>query len=100
MPNSSALYFQGTTQVGVGAGAVFGDGLRCAGGVVSRLGTKTNAAGTSSYPVGVDLPIHIKGNCAAGDVRNYQVWFRNADPTFCTISTFNLSNGLTTTWTP
>src|SRR5207249_3432924 len=28
MPDSSALYFQGTTQISV----VFGDGLRCAGG--------------------------------------------------------------------
>ena len=28
MPNASALYFQGTTQVNGGAGAVFGDGLR------------------------------------------------------------------------
>src|SRR5690606_27479256 len=32
MPNSSALYFQGTTQIS----APFGDGLRCAGGTVVR----------------------------------------------------------------
>src|SRR5207344_3206479 len=42
MPNGSALYFQGTARVAAGAGAVFGDGLRCAGGTVIRLGTKTN----------------------------------------------------------
>jgi hypothetical protein len=100
MPNSSALYFQGTIQQGGGAGATFGDGKRCAGGVVTRLGTKTNVAGASSYPVGADLPLHIKGGVAAGDTRTYQVWYRNADPAFCTPSTFNLSNGVSATWTP
>jgi len=44
MTNSSALYFQGTTQMAGGAGIAFGDGLRCAGGSIVRLGTKTNAA--------------------------------------------------------
>mgnify|MGYP006315062565 CR=1 FL=1 len=37
MPNSSALYFQGTTAVNGGAGVAFGDGLRCAGGSTVRL---------------------------------------------------------------
>ncbi|MCY2960238.1 MAG: VCBS repeat-containing protein, partial [Planctomycetota bacterium] len=44
MPNSSALYFQGTGQANAGLGTVFGDGLRCAAGSVIRLGTKTNVA--------------------------------------------------------
>ena len=42
MPNSSALYFQGTTAQSGGLGVVFGDGLRCVGGTVIRLGTKAN----------------------------------------------------------
>jgi hypothetical protein len=96
MPNSSALYFQGTTQVNNGAGAVFGDGLRCAGGTVIRLGTKTNVGGASSYPSG-STPISIKGNNAAGNTRTYQCWYRNA-AVFCTTSTFNLTNGLSVTW--
>jgi hypothetical protein len=61
MPNSTCLYFQGTSQQASGAGAVFGDGLRCAGGTIARLGTKTNVAGTSQYPVGADAHVSVKG---------------------------------------
>jgi hypothetical protein len=90
MPNSSALYFQGTTQISV----TFGDGLRCAGGSVIRLGTKSNVGGTSSYPVGADPRISVRGLVpAAGATRNYQCWYRNA-AAFCTASTFNLTNGI------
>ncbi|MBL8861854.1 MAG: hypothetical protein JNK02_07555 [Planctomycetes bacterium] len=95
MPNSSALYFQGTSQISV----VFGDGLRCAGGTVIRLGTKNNVAGASQYPDVGDVSVSVRGLNAAGDVRNYQIWYRNA-AAFCTPSTFNLSNGLNLTWTP
>ncbi len=94
MPNASALYFQGTSQ----ASSVFGDGLRCAGGTVVRLGTKTNVAGASLYPAAGDLSVSVRGLVpSAGSVRTYQVWYRNA-ATFCTASTFNLSNGLAITW--
>jgi hypothetical protein len=99
MPTTgSVLYFQGTVQVGGGAGGVFGDGIRCAGGSVIRLGTKTNAGGTSQYPSG-SQPVSVKGGCAAGDVRNYQAWYRNAGA-FCTVSTFNLTNGVQIVWEP
>ncbi len=99
MPNSNALYFQGTTQQGGGNGAPFGDGLRCAGGTVVRLGTKTNVAGQSRYPVGTDLPVSVRGQVSVPGVRTYQAWYRNA-AVFCTASTFNLSNGYSITWTP
>jgi hypothetical protein len=99
MPNSSALYFQGTARTAGGAGAVFGDGLRCASGTVIRLGTKVNTGGGSSYPAGGDAPVSVKGADVAGDVRDYQCWYRNA-AAFCTVATFNLTNGLEVTWTP
>ncbi len=99
MPNASALYFQGTDQVSAGAGAVFGDGLRCAGGTIIRLGTKANAAGASQYPAAGDASVSVRGLVpGAGAVRTYQTWYRNADPGFCTPSTFNLTNGLLVTW--
>jgi hypothetical protein len=98
MPNSSALYFQGTTQTAGGAGTAFGDGLRCASGSIIRLGTKTNVGGSSSYPGG-STPVSVKGNNAAGNVRTYQCWYRNA-AAFCNQDTFNLTNGITTTWAP
>jgi len=99
MPNSSVLYFQGTTQQSAGSGAVFGDGLRCAAGSVIRLGTKVNTGGSSQYPVGVDPKISVKGLVAAGNVRTYQCWYRNA-AAFCNAETFNLSNGIQITWAP
>ena len=99
MPNSNALYFQGTTRLAAGAGAVFGDGLRCAGGTIIRLGTKLNAAGTSQYPAAGDLPVSVRGLVSAGAVRTYQAWYRNA-AAFCSASTFNLTNGVEATWAP
>jgi hypothetical protein len=98
MPNSSALYFQGTMQVGGGLGTVFGDGLRCVGGTTIRLGTQVNVGGASQYPAGADLPVSVRGMCAPGDVRMYQVWYRNA-AAFCNPEGFNLSNGVEVTWT-
>ena len=93
MPNSTCLYFQGTSQISV----VFGDGLRCAGGAVTRLGTKLNALGSSQYPIGADAPISVKGGVMAPGSRVYQVWYRNAAP-FCTPRTFNLVNGILVNW--
>jgi len=99
MPNSSALYFQGTSQLNGGLGSVFGDGLRCAGGNIIRLGTKANQGGASQYPSGADPLISVRGNNSAGGTRTYQIWYRNA-AAFCTASTFNLSNGVQLTWLP
>jgi hypothetical protein len=99
MPNSSALYFQGTTRTANGAGNVFGDGLRCASGSIIRLGTRINTGGGSSYPSAGSPSVSVKGAIGAPGARTYQVWYRNA-AAFCTPSTFNLSNGLEVTWTP
>jgi len=99
MPDSSALYFQGSAQVNGGLGAVFGDGLRCAGGTVARLRIKLNSGGMSMYPGPGDPPISVQGMNFAGALRHYQIWYRNA-AAFCTPSTFNLSNGLSLTWAP
>ncbi|MEY2807152.1 MAG: hypothetical protein RIR65_1569 [Planctomycetota bacterium] len=97
MPNSSALYFQGTTQLSSGAGSVFGDGLRCAGGSVIRLGTRVNASGASQYPQSGDASVSVRGGVATPGTRTYQVWYRNA-AAFCTSDTFNLTNGWQLTW--
>jgi hypothetical protein len=99
MPNASALYFQGTTPVSSGAGSVFGDGLRCAGGTVTRLGTKTNSGGASLYPTMGDPRLSVRGGVTTPGTRTYQAWYRNA-AAFCTSATFNLTNGLFVTWSP
>jgi hypothetical protein len=97
MPNAGTLYFQGTQTVNGGQGSNFGDGLRCAGGTIIRLGTKLNAGGASQYPTSGDASISVRGLDTAGDVRIYQAWYRNA-AAFCTSSTFNLTNALQVTW--
>jgi hypothetical protein len=99
MPNSSALYFQGTLRQSGGAGQVFGDGKRCAGGSVVRLGIKFNAGGTSQYPVFGDQSVSVRGLVTVPGARTYQTWYRNA-AIFCTSSTFNLTNGLDVIWAP
>jgi len=93
MPDSSALYFQGTARTNV----VFGDGFLCAAGTLVRLATKTNVAGASRYPDTGDSSISVQGGIANPGTRDYQVWYRNA-ATFCTPSTFNLTNGWEITW--
>ncbi len=97
MPDAACLYFQGTVLVGGGAGAVFGDGLRCAAGTVQRLGTKTNSLGSSAYPGVGDASVSVRGACSPGDVRVYQAWYRNA-AAFCTAATYNLTNAWQITW--
>jgi hypothetical protein len=97
MPNAAALYFQGTAQSSGGLGSTFGDGLRCAAGTIVRLGTKTNAAGTSRYPETGDASISVRGLVTTPGTRTYQVWYRNS-ASFCTPATFNLSNGVQIAW--
>jgi hypothetical protein len=97
MPNSSCLYFQGTIQQNGGNGVAFGDGKRCAGGVVIRLGTKTNVGGASTYPEVGNPSVSVKGAVTSPGTRTYQAWYRNA-AAFCTPSTFNLTNGIEITW--
>ncbi len=97
--STTCLFFQGTTRVNGGAGTVFGDGLRCAGGAVVRLGTHVAQNGTARHPDAGDLPVHARGQVAAPGVRTYQVWYRDAGA-FCTSATWNLSNGFEITWVP
>jgi pimeloyl-ACP methyl ester carboxylesterase len=99
MPDSSALYFQGSARQGGGSGTPFGDGKRCAGGTIVRLGTKINSAGASHYPTTGDLPVATKGMVVVPGTRTYQVWYRNA-AAYCTPATFNLTNGLQLQWGP
>ena len=65
-----------------------------------RLGTELSSGGVSQYPTGSDPSVHVRGLIGqAGGTYFYQLWYRNA-ATFCTSSTFNLSNGVRVSWTP
>lgn len=93
-PTQFGLFFQGTNQVNGGAGIIFGDGLRCAGGAVKRLQVIAfDAAGSGATTV----DIAAMGGVAAGDVHTYQLWYRDPGGSPCN-NEFNATNGLEITW--
>ncbi len=91
----AGLYLQGNNATGGGNGTVFGDGLRCAGGGVVRLQIRNSGMTGSSFTT---VNIGSIGGVAPGDVKRYQLWFRDtAGP--CG-SGFNFTNGIEVTWAP
>lgn len=99
MPDQAVVYFQGTQEVSLGTGAVFGDGLVCVAGAIVRLATLTNANAWSSYPNGGGELVSGKGQVTAPGTRVYQAWYRDT-ASFCTSDTFNTSNSVSITWSP
>lgn len=90
VPDQPALAFAGENAVAGGSGIPFGDGLRCAGTNVVRLGTvNTGSAGESSWGPG----LAVQGGWSSGDTRYFQVWYRDPLLGPCG-SGFNTTNGL------
>lgn len=90
IPNQPGLLFAGTQPVNGGSGIHFGDGLRCAGGQVRRLGVRTpDAQGRAVWGPGLGLA----GGWTPGTLRFAQVWYRNPAGGPC-LSGFNLTNGI------
>jgi len=99
-PNGPQLFFQGTSRRNGGMGQVLGDGLFCAGGVMTRLGViPGDATGSAVLPSGGAQAVSILGGVTSPGVRTYQGWYRNSAD-FCTAATFNLTNGWEVTWAP
>ena len=95
-PSTICLLFQAATPDPFGT--VFGDGLLCTSGPVIRLGAKATVGGTASWGV---PPISVLGGVpAVGGIRQYQGWYRNQAPAFCTPARVNLTNGYEVTWVP
>jgi hypothetical protein len=97
-PSTSVLFFQGTSANL--SGAFLGDGMRCAGGQLTRLGVKQAVAGAAHYPGQSDPPISVKGSVPVGALRYYQAWYRDADPAFCTLAQSNVSSAVSALWMP
>lgn len=97
MTGASALFFQGTAASSGGYGDPFGDGKRCAGGAVIRLGVESITGGASAYPGAGDQTVSVRGAVGAGQTRFYQAWYRNS-AVFCTSATFNTTNGMRVIW--
>jgi hypothetical protein len=92
---SNCTFFQGTL---ANPAAAFGDGLRCAGGTLVRLRSTTATAGSADFPGPGDPLVSVQGLVPTnGGLRTYQVTYRNA-ASFCTSSTFNISNGVIVNW--
>ena len=94
----ASVFFQGT--VDNNAGVTFGDGVRCTAGSLIRLGTKPTPSGSASYPEVGDQAISIRGMVTPGSgaMRYYQVYYRNPNPSFCRVGTFNVTNGVAIVW--
>ncbi|MCB9916666.1 MAG: VCBS repeat-containing protein [Planctomycetes bacterium] len=91
-PGQPGLFFRADNAVGAGLGAIFGDGLRCAGGNVVRLGTViSNGSGTATSTSSVGSGL------SGGETKRYQYWYRNPAGSPCGAA-FNLSNGYEITW--
>jgi hypothetical protein len=96
VPGQPVLLFAGQNAVNGGDGVAFGDGLRCAGGGVVRLGvTDTDPSGGAAWGGGLLAGTGFD----AGDVLRFQAWFRDPAGSPCG-SGFNLSNGLQLTLQP
>lgn len=96
IPGQAALLFVGTETVAGGAGLSFGDGLRCAGGMVTRLGiVAPNPSGHAFWSSG----LAAIGGWQAGDGRAFQAWYRDPVGGPCATG-FNLTQGLRAEFVP
>ena len=91
-----SLFLQGSSVLE--AARVFGDGLRCIGGNLKRLGIRR-----SSYPSAGDPSISARSAAlgdliAPGSLRYYQALYRDFSPRFCSPATFNSTNAVMVAW--
>jgi hypothetical protein len=96
VPNTSFVLFQGST---LGAGSIFGDGRRCVGGTVLRLGGSAITGDVGTYPSPGQAAVSVQGEIAGPGSLHYQALFRDLF-TYCTSATSNLTNSVSVTWTP
>ncbi|MCB9916052.1 MAG: hypothetical protein H6828_13060 [Planctomycetes bacterium] len=75
--------------------AVFGDGIKCAGGTMVRMGTM-QAVGGSVDTASMGVTVSVKGGVTAGDLRYYQGWYRDAAGPCGNF--FNTTNGYEIQW--
>ena len=98
------IFLQGSTEV-VG-GALFGDGVRCAGGQLLRLGVKSAVGGVAQYPEAGDLSVSARSAALgspipSGAARYYQTYYRDPSAAFCPNppgNTWNVTNGVMIIW--
>jgi hypothetical protein len=101
LDHATSIFLQGDALI---APVPFGDGLRCAGGVLKRLAVKNASGGACDYPILGDLPItqrsaQLGDPITTGSPRYYQTYYRDPSATFCASGgTYNITNGVTVHW--
>jgi hypothetical protein len=94
-PGQPALLYTGINRIQSGQGVGFGDGLRCTGGAVFRLGVRfADPVGDAEW----SAPF-VSTPWSAGTTRHFQAWYRNTPSPACG-SGYNLSNGYSVSFTP
>lgn len=104
LPTVLDIFLQGDVQVT--SGAPFGDGVRCVGGQLLRLGIKSADAGIAQYPEVGDLTITARAAAlgspiSPGATRSYQTYYRDPNLAFCPSpagSSWNVTNGVQISW--
>lgn len=98
LTGSLAIFFQGASTL---PPTIVDDGIGCVGGPIIRLGNKATSGNESSYPLGGDPLISVRGMIpAVGGTYYYQCYYRNAAASFCPPATSNRTNGLEVVWFP
>jgi len=97
-PNKVGLFYYGPNEIQ----AAFGDGLRCVGGMTTRIypAVFADGSGTAARPLNFTQPPVNAGNgmITSGSTWKFQFWFRDGMGPGGT--GYNLSDGLSVTFTP
>jgi hypothetical protein len=104
LPTSLSIFLQGDAEIV--SGTVFGDGVRCTGGLLLRLYVKGAVGGSVSAPGAGDPSITARAGelgdtILPGSVRFYQVYYRDPDLGFCPNppgNSFNITNAVRIAW--
>ena len=104
LANALSIFLQGNAALP--QPAAFGDGLRCAGGILKRLYVKNASSGNTSAPDAGDPSITQRSaalgdSIAPGSVRYYQVYYRDPNVAFCPSpsgDSWNVTNAAAIQW--
>jgi hypothetical protein len=103
LPTALTIFLQGNASI---APTPYGDGLRCVGGALKRLYSRSASGGAVQAPQAGDPSITARSAAlgdpiSSGSTRFYMTYYRDANPAFCPNppgNTFNSSNSLSIGW--
>lgn len=93
VPDQPGLFFYGPEQIIL----PFGNGFRCVGGTIGRLGVVNATGGSMSYLLDNTMPPNAATTITPASTFNFQAWYR--DP-LAGGASFNLSDGLEILFSP